>query len=289
MLFGRDHREAVAAELGTSDPKMVSRALGDKWAAQVDKSTWEAMAAKDKARFERENAVYQASLQEEEDAIAEAAAAAAAGPSEREVERAEKRARMEEEAAARAEKPKAPKKVKTMSAEEKQLAAQNKEIMGDKEAAAKQRLNFLLGQSDLFRHFGLKADGEGEKKKKKGRKSEKEEDDEMMGSMDGGGAGGSSRCAGANGSPLQSAHTQMRFFQALGGASLPPLRPHLPLPSALCPLPSALCPLPSALCPLPYILCGVSHRTSLDSLPTESLKWRQQRWLRGEDSREQAA
>ena len=90
---------------------------------------------------------------------------------------------MEEEAAARAEKPKAPKKVKTMSAEEKQLAAQNKEIMGDKEAAAKQRLNFAraIGSVPSLWSQGRRRGREEEKR----RKSEKEEDDEMMGSMDG--------------------------------------------------------------------------------------------------------
>ncbi len=59
MLFGQASREAVSQELGTSDPKVVSKALGEKWAALADKSRFEAESAKDKARFERENGVYQ--------------------------------------------------------------------------------------------------------------------------------------------------------------------------------------------------------------------------------------
>uniref|UniRef100_A0A7S2IVN3 Chromatin-remodeling complex ATPase n=1 Tax=Haptolina brevifila TaxID=156173 RepID=A0A7S2IVN3_9EUKA len=55
--------------------------------------------------------------------------------------------------------------------------------MGDMAKSADQRLKFLLGQSDLFKHFGL---GEAPKKKK-GRKSEKEEDDELMATQDGAG------------------------------------------------------------------------------------------------------
>ena len=191
MFFSRDSRETAVAELGSSDPKMVSKRLGEKWAAQADRSPWESQSAKDKARFERENAIYQAALQAEEDEEDAANAAKAAGPSEREEERALKRQQMDEEMSRRAEKPKAPKKARVLTADEKALAAQNKAVMGDKEAAAKQRLNFLLGQSDLFKHFGLKEDAEGAASKKKGkRKSEKEEDEEMMGDVDGAEAGG---------------------------------------------------------------------------------------------------
>ena len=74
--------------------------------------------------------------------------------------------------------PKKEKKQRTMSAAEKSLAAQNKAIEADKSKAAKSRLHFLLGKSEVFKHFGLLK--EGEKPKKKGRKTEKEEDDEMM-------------------------------------------------------------------------------------------------------------
>jgi hypothetical protein len=187
MLFGRDHREITATELGTTDPKLVSKALGEKWAAQADRSTWELLAEQDKARFERENALYTASLDAEAEAEQSAKDAAAAGPSEREVERAEKRARMEEDAARRAEKPKGPKKAKVLSADEKALEAQNKAIMGDKEKSTKQRLAFLLGQSDLFKHFGLEEETKAAKKKK-GRKTEEEEDKEMASAADDGGS-----------------------------------------------------------------------------------------------------
>ena len=62
---GGDSRDAAVAELGSSDPKLVSKHLGEKWAAQADRSTWEAQSTKDKARFERENGIYQAALQAE--------------------------------------------------------------------------------------------------------------------------------------------------------------------------------------------------------------------------------
>merc|ERR1719424_1358184 len=91
MFFSKDMREAVVAEIGSTDTKLVSKAIGEKWAAQAEKSTWEKLSASDKARFERENGVYQAMLAEEEDEEAATKAEAAAGPSEREVERAEKR------------------------------------------------------------------------------------------------------------------------------------------------------------------------------------------------------
>ena len=47
-----------------------------------------------------------------------------------------------------------------MSESEKTLTQQNKEIEADAGAQAKKRLSFLLGQSDLFKHFGLKEEAE---------------------------------------------------------------------------------------------------------------------------------
>ena len=195
MLFARDRREAAVLELGSSDPKLVSKILGEKWGAQTDRAPWEKASEQDRVRFERENGAYLQALEAEADQERATRDAAASGPSEREAERAEKRARMAEEASVRQEKPKAPRKEKVLSAEEKKLQEQNKMVMGDMDKSAKQRLAFLLGQSDLFKHFVKDEDlKEGVKaKKKKGRKSEKEEDEEMMASADGeaAGAGGS--------------------------------------------------------------------------------------------------
>ena len=162
--------------MGTTDTKVIAKALGEKWAAQTDKSPWERASEVEKARFEREQAVYMAALNAEADEEQRARDAAAAGPSDREVERAEKRARMEEESTARMAKPKAPRKARVQTAEEKLLDEQNKAVMGDAGKAAKQRLNFLLSQSDLFKHFGLKEETASEGKAKKGkRKTEREE------------------------------------------------------------------------------------------------------------------
>lgn len=109
-------------------------------------------------------------------------------------------------------------KTRVLTEEEKSLAVQNKAIMRDMDASAKQRLSFLLGQSDLFKHFGAKvstvdlstdlvrplqgrtnpshppflpglsAETEVQsKKRKKTRKTEDEEDKEMMSAADGDG------------------------------------------------------------------------------------------------------
>jgi len=189
MFFSQELREQAQGSTGTSDPKVISKWLGERWAALEDKEPYESLSAADKARFQRENAVYQAALDAEDAEYQAELDTAAAGPSEREQDRAEKRARMEEEAAARADKPKAPKKVRVQTEDEKNLEAQNKAVMGDMDKSAAQRLKFLLGQSDLFKHFGLQEQSEvDKKKKKKGRKSEKEEDEEMMGAQEGGGS-----------------------------------------------------------------------------------------------------
>ena len=63
--------------------------------------------------------------------------------------------------------PKAAKKQKQLSAAEQQLASQNASIAAEMQQSAKSRLNFLLGQSDLFKHFGI---GKEEASKKKAAK-----------------------------------------------------------------------------------------------------------------------
>ena len=63
----------------------------------------------------------------------------------REVERAQKRAKMEDDLARREAEPKKEKKQRVMSASEKALAQQNKDVLADSSAQAKKRLSFLLG------------------------------------------------------------------------------------------------------------------------------------------------
>jgi SWI/SNF-related matrix-associated actin-dependent regulator of chromatin subfamily A member 5 len=185
MFFCNDMRDAVSAELGTSATHIIAKALGERWAAQTERTRWEEMALKDKQRHDVEMADYDRRLQREIDEERRSKEAAAAGPSDREVARAEKRALMQEEANTRIEAPKQPKKARVLTDTEKQLEAQNKAIKDDMAAAAKQRLGFLLGQSDLFRHFGIAKEADTSKKKaKKGRKTEKEEDEEMMAEND---------------------------------------------------------------------------------------------------------
>ena len=65
-----------------------------------------------------------------------------------------------------------PKKQKVLTEEQKTLQSQNKAIEADKAKSAKQRLNYLLQQSDLFKHFGMIKDDAASKKKR--RKTEKE-------------------------------------------------------------------------------------------------------------------
>jgi SWI/SNF-related matrix-associated actin-dependent regulator of chromatin subfamily A member 5 len=155
MCFMRENREAIAEEVGTTDTATLSKVIGERWAQLSDRSLYEQLAAKDRSRHDREMVVYEAALGEEHDAEQARLAAAAAGPSEREMERAEKRARLADDVEARAAQPKKERKAKVLNESEKQLRLQNKEIEQDKARAAKQRLNFLLGQSDLFRHFGM--------------------------------------------------------------------------------------------------------------------------------------
>lgn len=155
MFYCRDFREAVAAEIGTSATNVLSTALGERWKAQEERGKWERLAENDRARHDREMAEYDAQLEREEAEEKRKREAAASGPSDREVERAEKRAMMQKKAAARMDAPKPIKKQKVMTEEQQHLADQNKAIEADMERSAKQRLSFLLGQSDLFKHFGL--------------------------------------------------------------------------------------------------------------------------------------
>jgi len=155
MCFSRENREAIAEEVGSTDTATLSKVIGERWAQLSDRSLYEQLAAKDKARHDREIAVYEAALEEEHDAEQARLAAAASGPSDREMERAEKRARLADDVEARAAQPKKERKAKVLTESEKQLQAQNKEIEQDKARAAKQRLNFLLGQSELSKHFGM--------------------------------------------------------------------------------------------------------------------------------------
>mmetsp|Transcript_19767 Transcript_19767/g.49932 ORF Transcript_19767/g.49932 Transcript_19767/m.49932 type:complete len:811 (-) Transcript_19767:154-2586(-) len=193
MLFCKDYRDQVAAEVGSAAPNVVSKALGEKWAQTTDRHTWEQQAEKDKARYDKEMAAHTAMLDEEAAEVRRERDAAAAGPSDRDAERSLKRQQLQEELAKREAEPKKEKKQKTMSAAEKSLAAQNKEVLADSGAQAKKRLSFLLGQSELFKHFGLKEEDDSKKKKGKGRMSEKAGDEEALNALadneEGGGSG----------------------------------------------------------------------------------------------------
>uniref|UniRef100_A0A7S0IUA5 Uncharacterized protein n=1 Tax=Calcidiscus leptoporus TaxID=127549 RepID=A0A7S0IUA5_9EUKA len=191
MFYMRDHRDAVAAELGTADPSIVGKAVGEQWKAVTDRSRWDQLSAQDQTRHAREMAVYEEQLMAEEEEERQAKEEAAAGPSERELERAEKRARLQEAVEERAAQPKQPKKQRIKSESEVALDEQNKVIEAEKGKSAQARLNFLLQQSDIFKHFGLTKDLEGKSNKSKGRrKTEKEEDEEMMSAQEGGGGSG---------------------------------------------------------------------------------------------------
>jgi len=155
MFFQRESREPISKEIGSTDTATLSKVIGERWGQLVDRSRFEQMAAHDKGRHEREMAAYDAALEQEHVAEEARLAMAAAGPSDREVERSEKRARLADEVESRAAAPKKEKKARVLTAAEKTLSSQNKEIEDDKARAAKQRLNFLLGQSDLFKHFGM--------------------------------------------------------------------------------------------------------------------------------------
>ncbi|EOD18155.1 hypothetical protein EMIHUDRAFT_447960 [Emiliania huxleyi CCMP1516] len=181
MCFARENRDAISQEVGATDTSTLSKVIGERWGEVTDRSRWERQAADDRVRHDREMATYQAGLNAEDAAEKARIASAASGPSDRELERAEKRQRLQEEVEERAAAPKKERKAKVLTQAEQTLVAQNKEIESDKAKSAKQRLNFLLGQSDLFKHFGLakEADASAKARHRK-RKTEKEEDEEMM-------------------------------------------------------------------------------------------------------------
>jgi len=199
MLFCKDYREQVAAEVGSAAPNVVSKALGEKWGQTTDRHTWEKQAEKDKARYDKEMAAHTAMLDEEAADVRRERDAYAAGPSDREAERSQKRQEMQEETAKRNAEPKKEKKQRTATAAEKSLAQQNKEVLADTGAQAKKRLSFLLGQSDLFKHFGVKDEDADKKKKAKGRMTEKAGDEEMLNALGDGDEGG----GGGSGQPFE--------------------------------------------------------------------------------------
>jgi len=184
MLFVRDFRDMVTAEVG-SEPSLVSKALSERWKQQGDRSRWEQLSMQDHERYQQDMARYNRALEEEEQEEQRLRNESASGPSEREVARAEKRAILQEELEERAAQPKQPKKQRVMSEMERNLEAQNKQIEADKNKSASSRLNFLLNQSDLFKHFGLTKDAAKQAKSKGRRKTEKEEDEEMLKEDDG--------------------------------------------------------------------------------------------------------
>ena len=93
MFFSNDHRDAVAAELGSGATAQVAKVLGEKWAQTTDRHVWERQAEQDRIRHDREMVAYNDALEVEAEEEARARQAAASGPSEREVERDAKRAR----------------------------------------------------------------------------------------------------------------------------------------------------------------------------------------------------
>ena len=101
MLFCKDYRDQVAAEVGSAAPNVVSKALGEKWAQTTDRHTWEQQAEKDKARYDKEMAAHTAMLDEEAAEVRRERDAAAAGPSDRDAERSLKRQQLQEELAKR--------------------------------------------------------------------------------------------------------------------------------------------------------------------------------------------
>ena len=191
MFFCQDYREEAQAQVGSGATHEIQKVLGEKWGQTTDRQHWEKLAGKDKLRHDAEMAKYNAGLEAEAEEERLMKEEAAAGPSAREVDRDEKRARMQEDAARRDAAPKKEKKQRVLSHDEQKLQEQNLAIEEDAGAQAKKRMRFLLGQSDLFKHFGLKDEEKPEsKKKKKGRMTEKQGDEEMLNDLEGE-AGGS--------------------------------------------------------------------------------------------------
>lgn len=66
MMYVRDRREAVGEEIGTRAVADLSKALGEQWQNEVDKSRWEALASQDAERWQRDMALYEQTLRAEE-------------------------------------------------------------------------------------------------------------------------------------------------------------------------------------------------------------------------------
>ena len=49
MFYLRDHREAAVAELGSTDPGIIGKAVGEKWKAVTDRSRWDQLAAQERS------------------------------------------------------------------------------------------------------------------------------------------------------------------------------------------------------------------------------------------------
>ena len=137
MCFARENRDAISQEVGATDTSTLSKVIGERWGEVTDRSRWERQAADDRVRHDREMATYQAGLNAEDAAEKARIASAASGPSDRELERAEKRQRLQEEVEERAAAPKKERKAKVLTQAEQTLAAQNKEIESDKACAAR--------------------------------------------------------------------------------------------------------------------------------------------------------
>lgn len=247
QLFCAAKRAEVARELGdNAAPTEVAKALGARWQEldAEDRGPFDAGAERERARYGSEIAVYEQKLAAE--AEAEQAKRSAGGPSEREAERAQKRARLAEEVEERAAAPKAARVAKERTAGEAQLDRQNERIEADKKSAADARLRFLFGQSDLFKHFGFATDlpahrGKGAIKKgrPRGRMTEKEEDDQLLAAEDeAAGAAGSSGGGGRGSGMASFGETVQTRRLALT------LRPASPLPPAPGALPSCRARLP---------------------------------------------
>ena len=94
MCFARENRDAISQEVGATDTSTLSKVIGERWGEVTDRSRWERQAADDRVRHDREMATYQAGLNAEDAAEKARIASAASGPSDRELERAEKRQRL---------------------------------------------------------------------------------------------------------------------------------------------------------------------------------------------------
>ena len=201
MFYQKQNLSDIGKELKESDAAAdfgaVQQATAARWKAlsAKERAPYEALAAADKARAAREHAARDAEITAEREAARAAAAAPVTGPRDRKVLHAAepKKERVKKDLTAdqlarKAEREAGWARAKAeRQAEEAILEKQKAQLRAEHAKAGRARLKYLLGQSDVFKHFGLT--------------DAQDEADTAAAAAAGGGGGGAAAAAAAKSPP----------------------------------------------------------------------------------------